>query len=807
MIDPRHPQYVPPSGPPDAKIVVLGEAPGAQELKEHKPFVGVSGDILFNRMLATVGIKRDECLITNVVEVKPPKNKLHLLPQIGVDVDQEMQDCRERLSRHPHEFIIAVGDLALQTLTGKKGITKWRSSLLQDYAGRPVFPLIHPAAFFKPGQVGWKYFFVEMHDMKKLGVYLKNPDFDTSPREIYILGKRIRASLKTRQEDPLPRTVDFYHDLIDSVANANPLCFDIETNNETITVVGLADSAHHAISIPFTQFATHDEASLILHLKEVLEKPTAKITHNGIYDATYLADKWGIGVRGMVWDTMLMHHCSYSELPHALSFLTSVYTHQPFYKHMAKEVDKAEYGETLWEYNALDCACTFECWEDLRQELEIGGTLDFYLSHYVPLSRTLANVQRVGIKLDVATRDELKKQKLLELARLQDELNVKAGQVLDVSSPKKLASFLYGLLKLPPQKNRKTGQVTTDKKALAKLRLMSDKPLHLELLSLIESIRDLSKDISTYLKPIEDSDARVRTSYNIAGNSRDKDAKGGTETGRLSSGENPYGRGTNLQNVPKGLRDMFMATEGFIMWQADMSAAESYVTCWESKDPRMLEILTNHELYKPGGPTKVMFHEGVGSIITGLPPTEVVGRLRDLAKRVGHAKNYRMGVDLLHETVTLAMPDLRFSMRDAQACSNSYDNAFARIPMWQDEVKLKVATTRKLTNCWGRRRTFLARIDEHLYGEACAFIPQSTIGDALNKCLIQLYDLFKSREGIKILGQTHDSILGECWPEFKDEVKSEVTRIFTQPLPLWHGPLQLRIPCEIKFGSNWKEVS
>ena len=62
------------SGPRDAKIVLVGEAPGANEEKMGKPFIGGSGELL-DRMLAGVGIQRNECFVTNVCHQRPPDNE------------------------------------------------------------------------------------------------------------------------------------------------------------------------------------------------------------------------------------------------------------------------------------------------------------------------------------------------------------------------------------------------------------------------------------------------------------------------------------------------------------------------------------------------------------------------------------------------------------------------------------------------------------------------------------------------------------------------------------------------------------
>ena len=69
---------VPPCGPTDARIMLVGEAPGEQEVLRREPFVGASGTEL-NRMLHEAGISRSECFITNVCRQRPPSERHRLL--------------------------------------------------------------------------------------------------------------------------------------------------------------------------------------------------------------------------------------------------------------------------------------------------------------------------------------------------------------------------------------------------------------------------------------------------------------------------------------------------------------------------------------------------------------------------------------------------------------------------------------------------------------------------------------------------------------------------------------------------------
>ncbi len=98
-------------GPEDARLLVVGEAPGRQEDQEGRPFVGVSGELL-TKMLRAINISRTECFITSVVKCRPPGNRT---PE-----QHEIERCAPFLFRQIElirpSFILALGLIAAHTL-------------------------------------------------------------------------------------------------------------------------------------------------------------------------------------------------------------------------------------------------------------------------------------------------------------------------------------------------------------------------------------------------------------------------------------------------------------------------------------------------------------------------------------------------------------------------------------------------------------------------------------------------------------------------------------------------------------------
>ncbi len=127
-------------GPIDAKIMIIGEAPGREEDLQGTPFVGKAGREL-DSMLSAADIEIDEVFITNVVKCRPPGNRN---PQ-----SLEMMKCNPYLVKQVQvicpKVIVLLGNIALSLVTGEpSGITKMRGKTL-EYMSYPAIPTFHPA--------------------------------------------------------------------------------------------------------------------------------------------------------------------------------------------------------------------------------------------------------------------------------------------------------------------------------------------------------------------------------------------------------------------------------------------------------------------------------------------------------------------------------------------------------------------------------------------------------------------------------------------------------------------------------------
>jgi uracil-DNA glycosylase family 4 len=155
-------------GNPHARIVFVGEAPGRDEDLQGEPFVGEAGQLL-NRIIARMGMKREDVYICNVLKCRPPGNRN---PEAA-----EIEQCGPFMLRQVKaiapDAVVALGTFAAQTLLGTKApISKLRGHF-HDYHGIPLMPTFHPS-FLLHNKKDTDKFWLVWDDMvqvlKKLGL-------------------------------------------------------------------------------------------------------------------------------------------------------------------------------------------------------------------------------------------------------------------------------------------------------------------------------------------------------------------------------------------------------------------------------------------------------------------------------------------------------------------------------------------------------------------------------------------------------------------------------------------------------------
>lgn len=751
-------------GPKDAKIAIVGEAPGAEEELQGIPFVGSSGRLL-DICLSNAGIRRSDCYVTNVVKVRPPHNDLTRVEELGVTVESFYPELFKELSEVKPNVIIALGNTALTALCGEFSVMKWRGSVLMSTIGIKTIPSIHPAACLRE----WVNVYIMTFDFKKALRESKTADL-----------VRVERSYKT---DPTFEEVCSYLELFKHIKY---LSIDIETymRSGITRCIAFAFTIDAAFCIPILKdmkpvWSIEEEKYIWKELFYILTANHIKrIGQNNCFELSQLKP-FTSGQMSFNMDTLRAHALVFPELKHSLAFMTSIYTDMPYYKDDGKiSDDKGRNYKQLQEYNCKDVCSTLEIAFKLTEELKEINMYEFYHEYDMPLMMCLWRMQERGMKIDLLRLEYHKVKVKEDIERLTAELTAEVGYALNVESSKQMKQYLYNELNLPKQhKKDKHGLnvLTANEDALTEL---YRKNPHIKSLSLVLSIRKLRTIDETFLDMKLSPDNRIRTSYGL------------TETGRLSSRKDLFGVGANIQNIPKEkgkwVREIFIPDEGKILVKADLSQAEARVVAWLSRDPNYINM------FKTGKD----IHKQYASMLFKEPYESITDSQRDKAKKLRHAKNYNMGPVSLakHMSITTA---------EAKLLIFKDDKLFPNIRgVFYREVEEQLNRNRTLTTPFGRKRTFFGRWNDSLLREAYAYIPQSTVADYLNRGLIELEIVLP--EGVDLLLQVHDEIVLQCLPEQLDIVCSLMKKHLERTIYIHNEPLI--IPAEISHGKNWADT-
>ncbi len=131
---------VPGEGAQDAEIMLIGEGPGFHEDRQGRPFVGPAGRFL-EELLASIGLKREQVFIANMVKCRPPQNRDPL--------PDELAACSKYLERQIELvdplLIVTLGRFSLSRFFPGESISRARGRVRQRN-GRSIYPIMHPAA-------------------------------------------------------------------------------------------------------------------------------------------------------------------------------------------------------------------------------------------------------------------------------------------------------------------------------------------------------------------------------------------------------------------------------------------------------------------------------------------------------------------------------------------------------------------------------------------------------------------------------------------------------------------------------------
>jgi len=797
------PREVNGSGPIPAKIMVVGEAPGAEEEVRGVPFIGASGHEL-DKMLGEAGISRAEVFVTNVCRVRPPdyfkkgkrisndigqwistgkgKPTIKFNPQtpgewaplrdrwVKPEIAQGVKRLLLEIELVRPNVIIPVGNLSMWALTGRWGISKWRGSMLLgwDLHGPKIIPTFHPAYVLR----SWSERAITVSDLRRAARFRNGepypiPQFSFQLRPTY-------AQVISTLDQLLVRLTS---------GDRLRISFDLETRSGHIACAGISWTRTDAICIPFMcgekaagYWSDDEEAGCLFSLYRVLTHPNASVIgQNLLYDCQYTYRHWHFVPR-VVQDTMVSQHAIFSDLPKGLAYLASMYCdYYVYWKDEGKDWLPGLPEDQLWHYNCLDCVYTYEvslALEATVTKLSLNSVHEAQQKMFWPV---LQAMQR-GVAIDLKRRNELIMEVQEEIGRRERFLYQILGHELNVRSSKQMQSLFYNDLKIRPRIDRKTGSQSTNDEALQSI--AREEPLLRPIVNAISDIRTMSIFVGTFLTAGLDIDGRMRCSYNIGGSASGKSAP---KTYRLSSSENAFEGGCNLQTIPSeksksvgkakargaisglgeayqypDLRSVFVPDPGYTFFNGDLDRADLQVVCWETDDELLkaamrlgvdIHLMNVYTLDGKEPPPLDELVETHPKYLDHRGPRKLK---REFAKVFCHGTNYGGGAR------TMAANTGR-TISEVDHAQQIWFRAHPGIKRWHDKVKAQVTRHRFIENTFGYRWYIFDRVDS-IIPEAIAWIPQSTVSIVINRIWQRIYTELPE---VQVLLQVHDSLAGQ----------------------------------------------
>ncbi len=402
---------------------------------------------------------------------------------------------------------------------------------------------------------------------------------------------------------------------------------------------------------------------------------------------------------------------------------------------------------------------------------EIAYSYDF------PLTYTLFQMERQGVKIDPAQFLKLSKELGDEHKKLEQEMYTLAGYEFNIGSPAQLSEVLFTKLQLPTAgiKKGKTGY-STGQGELDKLR--GQHPI----IELIEKTRELAKLKNTYvdsLPKLADTRDRIHTTFN-----QDVAA-----TGRLSSTD------PNLQNIPirteKGrrIREAFITDGDKVLVSADYSQFELRLAAILAGDDKLINDFNGD----------VDVHTKTASEVYGIPMDDVTKDQRRAAKVINFGVLYGMSPHGLAANTGM-------SFIQAKEFIDQYFELRAPIRAFIDTTLEKARTEGYVETYYGRRRptpdikssNFMVRAGAE---RAAANMPiQGTEADLMKRAMLKV-DEELGGLGDQIL-QIHDSILIECPKENGEKVASILKNVMENIAP----ELKISLRVDVHIGDTWGDL-
>jgi DNA polymerase-1 len=416
----------------------------------------------------------------------------------------------------------------------------------------------------------------------------------------------------------------------------------------------------------------------------------------------------------------------------------------------------------------------------LREQVKEQDLEKVYEEIDLPLAPVLAEMERVGVRVEPKELGKMSQAMDKEVRRLEKEIWEMAGVEFNVNSPPQLAEILFDKLNLQP--NARRGKAKARSTAADVLEELSARhPLPAKVIE----FREVSKLKSTYVdalpKLIHPETGRLHTSF----------SQTGTATGRLSSSD------PNLQNIPirtelgRQIRAAFVAEKGKILLSADYSQIELRVMAHFSKDPVLVEAFRNGE----------DIHARTAQEVFGVGPLAQTAEHRRAAKAINFGIIYGLSPFGLAQ-------QLGIEQKEASQFINAYFGRYRGVKEYLDNVLTETRKTGVAKTLFGRIRPMTEitspQVQLRNFAERTALNSplQGTAADLIKMAMINIdRRLAEEKFEAKMILQVHDELLFEApvkeSSKLQELVKEEMEGVYKLAVP---------IVVEIGIGPNWRDL-
>ncbi len=548
-----------------------------------------------------------------------------------------------------------------------------------------------------------------------------------------------------------------------------------------LTGVALAAADGTACWIDVADLTPADDAALAAWLADPAA-PKAMHDAKGPLEAIW-ARGWDLA--GLASDTQLAAYLlKPDQRVYDLADLTARHLRRELAVDSAGTVDTDQLAFTFDETSGRDAMVRARAVIDLavalEAELEERGGANLLREVELPLLRTLATMEKVGIGVDEPYLVQLRGEFDAEVQRAEAEAFAVIGHSINLGSPKQLQAVLFDELGMPKTRRTQTGY-TTDAEALETLYARTGHPFLAHLLRHRDQIR-LRQTVEGLLKSIAD-DSRIHTTYvqTIAA------------TGRLSSTD------PNLQNIPirtaegRRIREAFVVGPGYeTLLTADYSQIEMRIMAHASADAGLIDAFASGE----------DFHTVMAARVFGVAPEDVDITQRARIKAMNYGLAYGLSAFGLSQ-------QLRIEVSEARGLMEEYFERFGHVRDYLRDIVDQARRTGFTETLLGRRRylpdlTSSNRQRREMAERMALNAPiQGSAADIIKVAMLDV-EAALTRAGMasRMLLQVHDELVFEVAPGETEALEALVRD------KMGHA-MDLAVPLEVSVGTgrSWHEAA